>query len=135
MLGDHTIFPEKVESHHLYSKNGKSLWDTETGWPDVFTLVAAMARATERLRFSTKVVVLPLRWMAEGYATAGQMVGYDGQHFDFPRSAVSPRPYSRIPSTWLAVARRCSVRRTGQTGWIAGHFTADTSGRSWPPLA
>lgn len=65
MLGDHFILPQKVESQYAYSKDGNLLWDAETPWPDPFTSIAAMAAATERLVFSTNIMVLPLRHPVE----------------------------------------------------------------------
>jgi probable F420-dependent oxidoreductase len=65
MLGDHLVFPETVTSEYAYSKDGRLLWDTETPWPDTFTSIAAMAAVTERLHFSTNIVVLPLRHPVE----------------------------------------------------------------------
>src|ERR1700719_1867219 len=60
-LGDHVVFPEKIESPYPYSKDGKVLWDSNTPWPDVWVAIAAMAAVTRRIHFSTNIFVLPLR--------------------------------------------------------------------------
>lgn len=61
VLGDHLVFPEKIESPYPYSTDGKVLWDPATPWPDVWVAIAAMAAVTRRIHFSTNIFVLPLR--------------------------------------------------------------------------
>jgi probable F420-dependent oxidoreductase len=179
MLGDHVIFPEKIESQYAYSSDGTLLWDAETPWPDPFSSIAAMAAVTERIHFSTNVLILPLRhpvevarttatlsqlsrgryalgtgvgWMEEEFQTlginfstrgkrydemidviellwTGEMVEYHGEHFDFPRSTLNPRPYSRIP-IYLAGGSNVAMRRAASRadGWITGNFTGESIG-------
>jgi probable F420-dependent oxidoreductase len=73
MLGDHVVFPEKIESPYPYSKDGKVLWDPSTPWPDVWIAIAAMAAATSRIHFSTNIFVLPLRNPLEMARTAATL--------------------------------------------------------------
>lgn len=78
VLGDHAVFPEKIESPYPYSKDGKLLWDPETPWPDVWVAIAAMAAVTKRIHFSTNIFVLPMRnpiEMAKKLATLSVMSG------------------------------------------------------------
>jgi probable F420-dependent oxidoreductase len=183
MLGDHSIFPEKIESHYPYSPDGQLLWDAQTPWPDVYTSIAAMAAVTTRLHFSTDVVVLPLRhpvevartaatlshlsrgryslgtgvgWMREEFDIlgvdfttrgsrydemfdvidllwSGEMVEYHGEHFELPRSTLSPQPYGKIP-IYMAGGSTAAMRRAARRadGWITGNFTTESIG---PTLA
>jgi probable F420-dependent oxidoreductase len=78
VLGDHVVFPEKIDSPYPYSKDGKVLWDPATPWPDVWVAIAAMAAVTRRLRFSTNVFVLPLRNPFEMARTAATLSALSG---------------------------------------------------------
>ena len=109
VLGDHVVFPEKIDSPYPYSKDGKVLWDPTTPWPDVWVAIAAMAAVTHRIHFSTNVFVLPLRnpfemarttstlsalsgnrvslgtgvgWMEEEYRTVGVDFNTRGKRYD-----------------------------------------------------
>jgi probable F420-dependent oxidoreductase len=78
VLGDHLVFPEKIESPYPYSKDGKLLWDPTTPWPDVWVAAAAMAAVTKRIHFSTNIFVLPLRnpfEMARTLSTLSEISG------------------------------------------------------------
>ena len=109
VLGDHMVFPEKIESPYPYSKDGAVLWDPDTPWPDVWVASAAMAAVTKRIHFSTNIFVLPLRnpfevartaatvsalsanrvaigagvgWMEEEYRTVGVDFKTRGKRYD-----------------------------------------------------
>jgi probable F420-dependent oxidoreductase len=73
VLGDHVVFPEKIESPYPYSKDGKVLWDPNTPWPDVWVAIAAMSAVTTRIHFSTNIFVLPLRNPFEMARTASTL--------------------------------------------------------------
>jgi probable F420-dependent oxidoreductase len=78
VLGDHVVFPEKIESHYPYSRDGKLLWDPATPWPDVWVAIAAMAAVTRRIHFSTNIFVLPLRNPFEMARTASTLSALSG---------------------------------------------------------
>lgn len=62
MMGaDHGFIPRTMAADYLYSDDGTPPIDGDMPYPDVWTTIAAMATATERLKFSTAVYVLPLR--------------------------------------------------------------------------
>jgi probable F420-dependent oxidoreductase len=61
MGADHGFVPETMENGYLYSEDGVPPISGDMPYPDVWTTIAAMAAATERLKFSTAVYVLPLR--------------------------------------------------------------------------
>lgn len=75
-ISDHLIHPEKLLTPYPYTEDGAPRWENFTDWPDPFVAIAAMAAVTERLRFVTSVLVLPLRnpfQVAKTVATAAAM--------------------------------------------------------------
>jgi probable F420-dependent oxidoreductase len=108
-LGDHLVFPQKINSPYPYTSDGSIKWEPETPWPDPWVTIAAMATATTTLRFTTSVYVAPLRdpislakltgtasvlsqgrmtcgfgtgWMAEEFELVGQQFASRGRRFD-----------------------------------------------------
>ena len=71
MVSDHLFFPGKLESKYPYSADGKPAFDGTTPFPDAWTTIAAMAAATDRIRFCTMVYILPLRHPLEVAKTVG----------------------------------------------------------------
>ena len=62
LIADHLLHFEHQESTYLYSEDGKPPQFTpDTLWPESWSLIATLAAATERIRFSTNVFILPLR--------------------------------------------------------------------------
>lgn len=55
------FFPEQVSAGYPYTPDGQRFWGPETPFVDPFVAVPAMAAVTERIRFVTNVVKLPLR--------------------------------------------------------------------------
>ena len=75
-VSDHLIHPEKLVTPYPYTEDGTPRWEDSTEWPDPFVVIAAMAAVTERLRFVTSVLVLPLRnpfQVAKTVATVAMM--------------------------------------------------------------
>jgi probable F420-dependent oxidoreductase len=58
---DSVFFPEKVTAEYPYSADGSRFWAPETPFLDPFVAISAMAAVTERIRFVTNVVKLPIR--------------------------------------------------------------------------
>jgi len=58
---DSVFFPEHVTADYPYSADGSRFWPPETPFVEPFVAIAAMAAVTERVRFLTNVVKLPLR--------------------------------------------------------------------------
>ena len=58
---DSVFFPEVVSADYPYTPDGSRFWAAETPFADPFVSVAAMAAVTERIRFYTNVVKLPIR--------------------------------------------------------------------------
>src|SRR3984893_353807 len=61
---DHLIYPRKLKSAYP-SPSGRPWWTPDTGWPDSWILIGAMAAVTKRLRFSNAVYVAPARPLLE----------------------------------------------------------------------
>ncbi len=60
-LPDSVFFPEQVSADYPYSKDGGRFWAPDTPFVDPFVAISAMAAVTERIRFLTNVVKLPIR--------------------------------------------------------------------------
>ncbi len=60
-LGDHWITAETQIDRYEIARDGERPWEADVPWPDPWVQFAALARATETLRFMTTVYVLPLR--------------------------------------------------------------------------
>jgi probable F420-dependent oxidoreductase len=58
---DSVFYPQDVSAPYPYTDDGSRFWKGETPFVDPFVAVAAMAAVTERIRFYTNVVKLPLR--------------------------------------------------------------------------
>jgi probable F420-dependent oxidoreductase len=58
---DSVFFPESVSASYPYSGDGSRFWTGETPFVDPFVAISAMAAVTERIRFLTNVVKLPIR--------------------------------------------------------------------------
>jgi probable F420-dependent oxidoreductase len=77
-VSDHVVNPETIESKYPYSKTGERRWQHFTEFADPWVAIGAMAAATERLRFTTNVYVLPMRppaAVAKVVATAAALSG------------------------------------------------------------
>ena len=66
MVSDHLLHFEQLQSRYPYSADGRPpAFSAETVWPDCWSIIAAMAAVTTRLRFVTNVFILPLRHPVE----------------------------------------------------------------------
>jgi probable F420-dependent oxidoreductase len=108
-LPDHLFLPEQIDSKYPYSATGDISWSVDAPWPDCWVAIAAMAQATQRLRFTTGVYIGPLRdvfslaksvgtaaafapgrvacglgagWMREEFDAVGQPFDARGPRFD-----------------------------------------------------
>ncbi|MEX0875450.1 MAG: TIGR03619 family F420-dependent LLM class oxidoreductase [Actinomycetota bacterium] len=60
-LPDSVFFPEEVSAGYPYTPDGSRFWAPDTPFIDPFVAIPAMAAVTERIRFYTNVVKLPIR--------------------------------------------------------------------------
>ena len=58
---DSVFYPEHVSADYPYSLDGGRFWAPETPFVDPFVAISAMAAVTEKIRFLTNVVKLPIR--------------------------------------------------------------------------
>lgn len=58
---DSVFFPRSVTADYPYSGDGGRFWTGETPFVDPFVSIPAMAAVTERIRFLTNVIKLPIR--------------------------------------------------------------------------
>ncbi len=77
-VSDHVVNPQTIESTYPYTPDGSRRWEPFTPWADPWVAIGAMAAATERLRFTTNVYVLPMRTpfaVAKTVGTAAALAG------------------------------------------------------------
>ena len=77
-VSDHVANPEVITSTYPYTKDGGRRWEPFTEFADPWVAIGAMAGATERLRFTTNVYVLPMRppfAVAKAVGTAAAISG------------------------------------------------------------
>jgi probable F420-dependent oxidoreductase len=60
-MPDSVFFPETVSADYPYTADGGRFWAPETPFVDPFVGISAMMGVTERIRFVTNVVKLPIR--------------------------------------------------------------------------
>ncbi|HYI61889.1 MAG TPA: TIGR03619 family F420-dependent LLM class oxidoreductase [Acidimicrobiales bacterium] len=75
---DHVLNLETLSTPYPYTRDGQRRWDLRTPWLDPWVAIGAMGAATERLRFTTNVYVLPMRnpfVTAKAVATAAVLTG------------------------------------------------------------
>ncbi len=60
-MPDSIFYPETVSAEYPYSADGGRFWEPETPFVDPFVGISAMIAVTDRIRFTTNVVKLPLR--------------------------------------------------------------------------
>ena len=58
---DSVFYPKDVSAKYPYSADGGRFWAPETPFVDPFVAISAMAAVTEKIRFLTNVVKLPIR--------------------------------------------------------------------------
>lgn len=58
---DGPFYPEKVSGRYPYTPDGERFWAADTPMLDPWVVIPAMAAVTERLRFQTMVLKLPIR--------------------------------------------------------------------------
>lgn len=77
-VSDHVVNPKVIESVYPYTKDGQRRWEPFTPWSDPWVAIGAMAGATERLRFTTNVYVLPMRTPFAVAKTVGTAAAISG---------------------------------------------------------
>jgi probable F420-dependent oxidoreductase len=60
-MPDSVFFPETVSADYPYTKDGSRFWAPDTPFVDPFVGISAMIGVTDRIRFVTNVVKLPIR--------------------------------------------------------------------------
>lgn len=77
-VSDHVVNPEVITSTYPYTPDGGRRWEPFTPFADPWVAIGAMAGATERVRFTTNVYVLPMRppfAVAKAVSTAAAISG------------------------------------------------------------
>ena len=58
---DHAVYPETLDTPYPYTEDGTRRYDETSHFPAPWVLAGALATATQRIRFTTNVYVLPMR--------------------------------------------------------------------------
>lgn len=82
-LGDHGVFPQDVKTPYPYAADGKPPMEPGSWSPDCWVSIAAMAAATQRLKFSVSIYVLPLRNIFEVARATGSLDIFSNGRFAF----------------------------------------------------
>ena len=109
-MPDSVFFPEQVSAEYPYSADGGRFWEPDTPFVDPFVGISAMIGVTERIRFVTNVVKLPIRdplLVAKQLSVDGQPVGQP--HVDRRRPQLDSRGVRRGPTP------RCAPGAGGPT--------------------
>jgi len=93
-VSDHVVVPLEGDSVYPYASDGTPPFDPQDGFLEAFTLLAAVAGATERVELGTSVLVLPMRdplmtakvvatldQLADGRVTLGLGAGWWAEEF------------------------------------------------------
>ncbi len=79
MMGaDHGVVPQSMAAEYLYSADGAPPISGDMPYPEVWTTLTAMAMATQRLKLSCAVYVLPLRHPIEVAKATGTLANISG---------------------------------------------------------
>ncbi len=96
MVSDHLLHFARLHSRYPYSADGTPpSFSAQTAWPECWSIIAAMAAVTTRIRFVTNVYILPLRHplevakatssvaaFSEGRVLLGAGAGWMQEEFD-----------------------------------------------------
>ena len=75
-MPEHLFLPQQVASSYPYSADGSVTWDEQAPWPEPLTAIAAMGASTSRLRFTTSILIAPLRDLFALAKAAGTAAGF-----------------------------------------------------------
>ncbi len=81
MLGDHGVFPLKIEATYPYSADGKPPMAADAWYPDCWATIGAISAVTRRIRFAVAVYVLPLRNVFEVARATGTLAILSNNRF------------------------------------------------------
>ena len=119
MLADHIFMPTESGAYP-YSSDGAPTFPRDAPWPDPFVLIGALSMITERIRFMTTVVILPLRHpllLAKSVAAAARLsrgrlmlgVGLGWQREEFEALGVDFTKRGAIADETIEVLRTLSL--------------------------
>jgi probable F420-dependent oxidoreductase len=78
-ISDHIAHFDQVASRYPYSEDGQPpFFEADTAWPECWSLAAALAAVSERIRFVTNVYILPLRNPIEVAKAISSVAAFSG---------------------------------------------------------
>jgi probable F420-dependent oxidoreductase len=95
MVGDHLLWPARIETPYPYSPDGKLFLPADTPWPDPWVLFAHLGAVTRKLHFASNIYLAALRdpftaakavataaLLTEGRVVCGVSAGWLKEEFD-----------------------------------------------------
>jgi probable F420-dependent oxidoreductase len=116
-IGEHVVFLDAYESKYPYSDDGRVGVPPDSGMLELFTTLAFLAAATERIRLGTAVCLVPQRnpvytakevstvdWLSNGRVDFGIGIGWLREEFEvldvpFEHRAARTRDYVAVMHT------------------------------------
>jgi probable F420-dependent oxidoreductase len=127
MTADHAFFPKHMRADYPYSDTGMPPMDASHAYPDVFVSTMAMAAATQTLKFSCAVYVLPVRQPVEVAKSAAALALFSGDRFALGAGLGWMREeYEVYGVEWAARGKRADeymdiLRKLWGGGWVEHH--------------
>lgn len=82
-LGDHGVYPKHVSAPYPYSEDGKPPMQADDPYPDCWVTLGALAAATQTIKFSVSIFVLPLRNLFDVARATGSLDIFSNGRFAF----------------------------------------------------
>jgi probable F420-dependent oxidoreductase len=123
VLSDHLVHLERIETPYPYAEDGQRPWQAADAYPDVWVSIGAMAAVTERLRFTTFVVKLPIRLPVIVAKSATSVAVLTGNRFAFG-VGLSPWPedFQVTGQDWKSRGKRMDEMIEIIRGLATGEF-------------
>ncbi len=132
VVPDSIVYPEVSDSTYPYTPDGNREFLEGKPFIEPFTLIPALAAATERLRFSTFVVKLPIRQPVLGAKQAASVAVITGNRFSFG-VGLSPWPedFRVTGSDWKSRGKRMDEMIEIIRGLTTRAEAGESEGRSY----
>jgi len=106
---DGPFYPKQTRGRYPYTEDGERFWPDDIPFMDPWVVIPAMAAVTERLRFTTFVVKLPIRQPVLMAKQAMSLAVISNDRFGFG-IGLSPWPedFSICETEWKTRGARCA---------------------------
>jgi probable F420-dependent oxidoreductase len=123
VVPDSICYPEVSDSKYPYTPDGDRRFLKDTPFLEPFSLIPALGAVTERLRFTTFVVKLPIRHPVLVAKQVSTIAVLTGNRFGFGvGSSPWPEDFAVVGQPWKARGRRMDEMIEIIRGLLAGGF-------------